>query len=216
VPGAPVIDTLLDAGLARLGEAGPEVNGEAIRRAILIASEAIAERDADLDTTWLERLVAGGETESVEFKQSVKWDVRRGTEEDQLKYEIPRAIAAFANSAGGSLLLGVADDATVVGLEHDMQLIKRRPTLDGVTLLVSNLLRDTIGGDAAREVRFASGVLDGRSVLVLTVEPAVEPVFVSAAGQVRFYVRVGPTTVELNVRETVAYVRRHWPESGAR
>src|SRR5687767_4861165 len=58
---------------------------------------------ADLDEHALERLAAHGEDLFVERKQAIPRD------------GIGRTVAAFANSLGGWLLLGVADDGTPVG-----------------------------------------------------------------------------------------------------
>jgi len=52
---------------------------------------------------WLDRLLAGGESETVEFKES-------------LDREALETTAAFANTRGGILLIGVRDDGTVRGI----------------------------------------------------------------------------------------------------
>ena len=52
---------------------------------------------------WLDRLLAEGESETVEFKES-------------LGREALETIAAFANTRGGALLIGVRDDGTVRGI----------------------------------------------------------------------------------------------------
>jgi hypothetical protein len=214
IPGAHIGDALVEAGLARREEGGLVTNGEIVGRAVL-ADAAASEGDTRgvADATWLTGLLGAGETPFVEFKESVKWDVRRKIEDDTLKYEVPQAIAAFTNSDGGSLLLGVADDGSIAGLAPDMALIRRNPTLDGVMLLVSNLLRDVIGGVAAREVRFASATVEAGAVLVLTVEPATRPVFAEIAKRPHFFVRIGPSTVDLDVREAVDYIQRRWPRN---
>ena len=53
--------------------------------------------------TRLDRLLAEGESETVEFKES-------------LDEEAVETVAAFANTKGGTLLVGVADDGTVKGV----------------------------------------------------------------------------------------------------
>ena len=55
-----------------------------------------------MDTRELASIIAGGESQTVEFKESFG--------EESLE-----TLAAFANSAGGTLLVGVADDGTVKG-----------------------------------------------------------------------------------------------------
>jgi len=52
---------------------------------------------------WLDHLLAAGESETVEFKES-------------LDREALETVAAFANTKGGTLLVGVRDDGTVRGI----------------------------------------------------------------------------------------------------
>ena len=57
------------------------------------------------NSTYLEDLIRGGESERVEFKESFEGN------DSWL-----RSVTAFSNGAGGTLLFGVADDGSVVGL----------------------------------------------------------------------------------------------------
>jgi predicted HTH transcriptional regulator len=36
-----------------------------------------------------------------------------------MENSVLKAVVAFCNSAGGELLIGVADDGSIVGIEHD-------------------------------------------------------------------------------------------------
>lgn len=60
-------------------------------------------KDSDESRKWLERLLVKGESETVEFKES-------------LDEEALESVAAFANARGGTLLVGVADNGTVKGV----------------------------------------------------------------------------------------------------
>ncbi len=65
----------------------------------------------------LSDLIAQGEGSRIEFKQTIS-----------AAHRIARTLAAFANTAGGTLLIGVADDGRIVGIgseEHEIQLIER-------------------------------------------------------------------------------------------
>jgi hypothetical protein len=76
--------------------------------------------------------IARGEGASLEFKESLVLDVKkhvRGMQpiekcfsEDVLNSAL-KTIAAYLNSGGGTLLVGVADDGRVVGLERELALI---------------------------------------------------------------------------------------------
>jgi ATP-dependent DNA helicase RecG len=52
------------------------------------------------------KLISVGENESLEFKESLR-----------LKEEICQAVSAFSNANGGSILIGVSDDGTIIGVE---------------------------------------------------------------------------------------------------
>ena len=52
------------------------------------------------------KLISGGENERLEFKESLR-----------LKEEISQAVSAFSNANGGSILIGVSDDGTIIGVE---------------------------------------------------------------------------------------------------
>lgn len=61
------------------------------------------------DTLSLYRLISKGEGQSLEFKAAVP-DVQH----------LAREIAAFANSGGGKILLGVRDDGSISGVDGDI------------------------------------------------------------------------------------------------
>ena len=51
----------------------------------------------------------------------MRWDKDTKTVNKLIGEAIAVAIAGMLNSKGGTLLIGVADDGTVVGIEHDLQ-----------------------------------------------------------------------------------------------
>lgn len=73
--------------------------------------------------------IGQGESDRLEFKSSLLYDYKKvqsnqnlATEEkwsDSVLYSTLKTIAAFLNSGGGVLYLGVADDGTILGIEAD-------------------------------------------------------------------------------------------------
>ena len=61
----------------------------------------------------LRDLIAGGESSTVEFK-------RKFTSAEKFA----REIIAFANTAGGYLIIGVDDDGTVIGVESEKEIVE--------------------------------------------------------------------------------------------
>ena len=69
--------------------------------------------------------IAIGENNTTEFKSSYRRDVRQQQLNDALKFQIIKTIAAFLNSEGGKLYVGVADDGTILGIENDINLFQK-------------------------------------------------------------------------------------------
>ncbi len=208
-----LVPKLCAAGIARRDNGSVEVNGDVVRRAVesVSANRRFREGSPEMNAMVGQFLVSG-ESETVEYKESIRWDVRSQIERESLRDEIVQAVAGFMNAEGGVLLIGVTSDGTVAGLEPDMKLIKRNPTPDGLCLMVANMLRDRLGGSAAGRVSFNIVVRDGKPLLVLAMERAPRPVFARVRDADRFYRRIGTSTVEFDARETVEYVLQRWPD----
>lgn len=206
--GAPV-DRLLSTGLVREDGGSLVLNGDIVRGALDQAADRAAPRT--IDEHVIASLLAAGETPEIEFKASIRWDLRQQRENEALRLEVPKTLAAFMNAAGGTLVIGVTNDGERIGLARDMALNRRNPTVDGLLLVVSELLRSTLGGVAAGRVRFHTAGPATDPLLILEADPSPLPVFVAANGQVAFHVRLGTSSAEFNVREAVGYILEHWP-----
>jgi hypothetical protein len=68
-------------------------------------------------------LVKLGESAVLEFKSTLQWDVVEGKPNKALRKSSLETIAAFMNTEGGTLLIGVEDDGNIVGLEKDLTLV---------------------------------------------------------------------------------------------
>jgi predicted HTH transcriptional regulator len=64
--------------------------------------------------------INSGETATVEFKSSFRWDVQQQKRNDKtIQAAVLKTLVAFLNSDGGILLIGVADDGAILGIEFD-------------------------------------------------------------------------------------------------
>lgn len=64
-------------------------------------------------------MINEGEHERLEFKETLRWDAAAATPNKKLEDVVVKTLAGFANRVGGTLLIGVADDGTIRGLERD-------------------------------------------------------------------------------------------------
>lgn len=158
----------------------------------------------------LAALIAAGEGEALEFKSSLRWDVNERRVNRGLEAVVMKSLAGFLNGAGGTLLIGVADDGEVLGLENDYQTLKRQ-NRDGFDQALMGAIANNLGGDLAPYVQAVFHVPRGREVCRVIVSPAPRPVFLEQGGSPKFYLRSGAATRELNVKEAIDFQASRWP-----
>jgi hypothetical protein len=163
----------------------------------------------------LEDMIAEGESDELEFKSTLRWDIKEGAVNKKLEEVIVKTVAAFANSQGGTLLIGVEDDGTVLGLEQDFASLGDVGR-DKFELHLRNLLIQQFGaGFVTRKVQILFHEVEGKEVCQVEVSPAKEPVILKVkdkSGQSieKFYARSGNLSQEIPLSEMNAYVKERF------
>lgn len=121
-------------------------------------------------------LIAGGENDRVEFKRHL-----------ETPFPLVQSVCAFANTAGGSIFVGVNDDGTVEGTEPE----KVQPKIQEWVERLS---------DPPAALAFSTHVLDGRKILVVEVPEGTNKPYVHR-DRGAIYVRRGATDRPANRAE---------------
>jgi len=156
-----------------------------------------------------DELIADGEGQFVEFKSSLMWDYRKEEINKNLNIPILKNIAAFLNSSGGTLLIGVNDDGTVLGLDADFAVMKK-PNPDGFELIFNNAFNNAIGVEFRRFVQLSFPEIEGKIICLAAVQPATHPVYFQHHDREDFYIRAGNACQPLSVSKATAYIRDHF------
>jgi len=159
----------------------------------------------ELEEFDLKTIVPGGETDYVEFKSTLRVNLHTGAADPRIEHSCLKTIAAFLNSSGGRLVIGVADDGSPVGIEAD-----RFPSEDKMSLHLVNLLNARIGAEQMMFVHPRFEDYNGGRVLVVECRPSRSPVYLKDGDSERFYIRTGPSTSELQPRQIVAYIAQRF------
>ena len=154
-------------------------------------------------------LITLGESATLEFKSTLQWDVIQNQANKELRFSVLKTIAAFLNSEGGTLIIGVEDNGATFGLERDLALVKGK-SLDGFEQTLMNLLSQHIGPEFARLIKVRFEALDGKQVCGVDVDKAADPAFMEGPRGKEFYARVGNTTRALDAEETHRYIQTNW------
>jgi hypothetical protein len=156
-------------------------------------------------------LIAKGESRRSEFKSSFRWDVNEDKLNKALEHPVLKSLAAFLNSDGGTLLIGVSDDGTILGLARDYQTLKKKDR-DGFEQAIMTAVSSRMGTDACANLQVVFHAAAGDDVCRIIVNPSSRPVYLSQGKETEFYVRTGTSTRQLNVQEAIDYIQSRWPQ----
>lgn len=158
----------------------------------------------------LKTLISKGESKHLEFKETLSWDVRKEEKARYVETSALKTIAAFLNTDGGTLIVGVNDDGAIIGLEFEIQRLHRGKQ-DKFLLHFKNLINEKIGAKFYPKLNWDIQFEDKKEVLVVNVQPASEPCFIEDA----FYVRTNPSTDQLTGEKQFKYVIERFTPKGS-
>jgi len=162
-----------------------------------------------------EELIKRGESKTLEFKSTLRWSLKEDRRDDKgVTYAALKTLAAFLNTDGGDLLIGVADNGSIVGIEAD-----RLESDDKFMRHLAQVVRNGLGDRAGTCIDPKTQVVGGKTVCVVGCQRSPEPVFlkwkgVEAPPEGDFFVRQGPGIIKLSPESAEKYIRTHW--SGSR
>ena len=206
----------LGTALARTTSSVLELNTEALYDDEIIPSKialkitkVIAKKHSSLklrraDFSTME-IIQQGESDFVEFKSTLRFNLKSQKIDQNIELSSIKTVAAFLNTLGGTLLVGVTDDGSINGLSLD-----NFANDDKVLLHFTNLLRDKIGEKTLGFVHFDIVKIEDKNVLRVEVSKSSAPVFVTFQNKEFFYVRSGPSTLSLKFSEFYNYNIKHF------
>lgn len=161
-------------------------------------------------------LLAGGETNQVEFKASLHYNFKTKTAGIGVKGIIAKSICAFLNSNGGFLFIGVDNKGRPQGLMNDFKLAGDKNPHDYFRLefdetlshFIPIYIKDHISGDFYE--------FNGVEIFIVTVFPSKsKPIFLRGQHGKEFYVRWTASTKQyVDIEDIVNYCLDHWNKEG--
>lgn len=193
----------------RAGDAaGDEVDGTLephAAKADTETSASVLSNDLPIEAQVI-TLIKQGESRNLEFKSTFQWDTRKEEKGVYLRDMAVKTVAAYLNSDGGILLIGVEDTGDIYGLESDLRLVKGN-SLDQFELLLTRVLADKIGAEFSPFIRIRFEEVSGKLVCVVDVRPSPKPSFVE---EKKFFIRSSNATRELPMAKAHEYINMHW------
>lgn len=157
--------------------------------------------------------IRGGESESVELKASMLWDIKKKRANRGLVEALVREVVAFMNKDGGTIYVGVSDeDRAILGLDDDYRVLGSHGWT-GWSERFADAIK-MLGPVAADNVTCKPVEVEGKTVARITVQKGDEPAYMGPPGKPLFVVREGPISVTLNTPDALSYISRRFPGWG--
>ena len=168
-------------------------------------------RPGAIETSIDVRRLLKREDQHVEFKQTLRWDVRTNQVNHALEEVMMKEIASFMNADGGKILIGVDDSGIPTGLDPDYQTLGQKNS-GGFQEHLTNLVNKHLGKSANSCIVWDFHKIDGKEVCLGEIRPFPRPIYVRTKNEKRFYVRSNNTCQPYDVEEAIEYISRRWPQ----
>jgi serine/threonine protein kinase len=195
------------------------------------AESVLEQLDEIRHTSNVDALIAAGESDHVEFKSSLhhlygslpaeqlaklqlgkvqpeqaQREARKG-----IQTAVTKTIAAFLNSDGGTLLIGVDDSGAVLGIEPDFEYCQRgNQNADGWLSSLKYVIIKALGPEVWSAIHVSLVPHKQKMVAVVHCPARASQTWHGENGAERFYMRAPNATEELTGRSLVRYTREHW------
>ncbi len=147
-------------------------------------------------------LIQEGENSKLEFKSTVRMNLKSGKNGKEIEKAWLKNIAAFLNTEGGTVLLGVADNGEILGLSPD-----KFKNKDNCLLHITNLIKHHIGIEFNNYIDIDCITIDEKDIAVIKVKSSPEPAFLHMSDtDEEFYIRTGPSSVSLTISKAIKYI----------
>ena len=179
----------------------PETSLTIVRR----LSKRVTNYLRSVQQTSTQDLIAQGEGEFIEFKSTLRWNLKADKKDKVITHAITKTIAAFLNSDGGILLVGVSDNGEILGLEAD-----RFENEDKMLLFLTNTIKSQLGTLHLEHINFHTERIMEKDVLRIDVQAGSDPCYLSKEKLDHFYIRTGPSTTDLRLSKLYDYLNKRF------
>jgi CRP-like cAMP-binding protein len=150
-------------------------------------------------------IIQQGETEKIEFKSTLRFNLHTGKFGREIEHAALKSIAAFLNTWGGILIIGINDSQSVTGLEND-----KFENDDRAMLHLTNMIKERLGAHFMQFVNCSVEPIAGQKVMRIDVSPSNLPAYLSNNNEEYFYVRTGPSTTDLKPSQIYEYIENRF------
>jgi hypothetical protein len=153
----------------------------------------------------LEDMVAQGEGPYTEFKSTLRVNLHTNEQDVRMEHAVLKTINGFLNSDGGTLIIGVADDGSAIGLEVD-----GFPNEDKMDLHLGNLIKSKLGPETMLHIKPKFENYKTKRALIVECKPSKIPVYLKNGSEEEFFIRAGGSSAKLTSSQMIDYIKQRF------
>jgi hypothetical protein len=154
----------------------------------------------------LEQMIFQGEGIFTEFKSTLRVNMHTGEKDKRMEHAALKTMAGFLNSReGGTLVIGLSDDGTPLGLEND-----GFENEDKMDLHLGNLIKAQLGVATMLHVKAHFEDYKDNRVLLVDCKPSMVPVYLKNGQEEEFYIRAGGSSAKLTPSQMTEYIKQRF------
>ncbi|UJH90124.1 ATP-binding protein [Antarcticibacterium sp. 1MA-6-2] len=178
--------------------------------------EDFPRRILTLEEREVDSIIKKGEGKYLEFKSSFQFCTKSQTLKKSLRFEVLKNIAAFSNTDGGAVLIGVKDNGDIIGLE-ETDFRTKQNTIDSYKLLFDDLIESNFGNGFHKnlsDMKFYN--IKGKTICYVQVQSRYHrPITISkkpknGKAYDAFFIRRLASAKELSGEEMKEYISNHF------
>ena len=153
-------------------------------------------------------IIKCGESNTCEFKETMRVCLKQKAPPEAIELGVLKTIAAFSNSNGGDLFIGVNDSEEIVGLEKDYLSFKPiDQNKDGFQKHLDNIISKTFTNSIFSSLLITIETINNLDFCRVNVKKARNTIFAKINKEEKFYIRRSGSTVELSKSEMIKYLK---------
>lgn len=150
-------------------------------------------------------IIEQGESDQVEFKSTLRWNLYANKKDKAIESAALKTVAAFMNSNGGTLIIGVEDDGNILGLAND-----KFQNNDKLLLHLTSLIKNRMGAVHNQSLHVSIESINQKEILRIDCSPTTTPVYLKDGNLEHFYIRTGPSTTDLRLSKVFDYIKKRF------
>lgn len=173
----------------------------------LSVDDLLNQLDVLSESDRIRSLIRKGESKTLEFKETLSLCIKTRIKQKCVEDSSLKTVVAFLNTEGGTLLIGVADDGSIPGLNTEIEMF-HKGNRDKFLLHFKNLVKDRIGEGFYPLLDYVFIEVNDTPILKVSCNRSESECYLDNKD---FYVRTNPATDKLEGPRLVEYIKRHFP-----